>query len=81
VVLDKGQENDWFSSNFIVTFTIITVAGMIAMIAWELWLARWNKKPILDLRLFGGIHRGTCREWLCLPAVPQLLSVCRSSAF
>jgi MFS transporter, DHA2 family, multidrug resistance protein len=29
VVLDKGQEKDWFSSNFIVTFLIIAALGLI----------------------------------------------------
>ena len=30
VVLDEGQKEDWFSSNFIVTFAAITVLGLIA---------------------------------------------------
>jgi MFS transporter, DHA2 family, multidrug resistance protein len=54
VVLDKGQEKDWFSSHFIVGFMIVTVVGLISTIAWELWLARKDARPILDLRLFGG---------------------------
>jgi MFS transporter, DHA2 family, multidrug resistance protein len=52
VVMDKGQEDDWFSSNFIVTFSIIAVVGLISMIAWELWLTHKGSKPVLDLRLF-----------------------------
>jgi DHA2 family multidrug resistance protein len=52
VVLDKGQQDDWFSSDFIATFAIISIASFIAVIAWELWLVRRKERPILDLSLF-----------------------------
>ncbi len=52
VVLDKGQQKDWFSSQLIVVFTIAAVAGLICLIAWEVWQARGAHRPILDLRLF-----------------------------
>ncbi len=52
VVLDKGQEDDWFGSRFITYFTVICVIGFVGMIAWELRQARIGEKPILDLRLF-----------------------------
>jgi DHA2 family multidrug resistance protein len=54
VVLDKGQEDDWFGSNFIVTFTALCAAGLIALIWWELRQIRHQHKPIIDLRLFKG---------------------------
>lgn len=54
VVLDKGQEKDWFSSSFIVGFSVVTVVGFVAMIGWELWQAKKEAGPILDLRLFSG---------------------------
>jgi DHA2 family multidrug resistance protein len=48
VVLDKGQRDDWFGSNFIVSMTAICVVSLIAVIFWE-----WNHKdPIIDLHLF-----------------------------
>jgi DHA2 family multidrug resistance protein len=48
VVLDKGQRDDWFGSNFIITMTAICVISLIAVIFWE-----WNHKdPIIDLHLF-----------------------------
>jgi DHA2 family multidrug resistance protein len=48
VVLDKGQRDDWFGSNFIVTMSAICVVSLIAVIFWE-----WNHKdPIIDLHLF-----------------------------
>jgi MFS transporter, DHA2 family, multidrug resistance protein len=50
VVLDKGQEDDWFGSNFIRTFTVLCAIGITGMIIWELWVA---KEPVVDLRLLG----------------------------
>ncbi|HEY6338816.1 MAG TPA: DHA2 family efflux MFS transporter permease subunit [Candidatus Sulfotelmatobacter sp.] len=36
VVFDKGQEDDWFSSHFIVTMIVIAVIGLTAFTVWEL---------------------------------------------
>ena len=52
VVLDKGQEDDWFGSTFITIFTVLCVGGMVSLIAWELWQVHKKEKPIIDLRLF-----------------------------
>jgi DHA2 family multidrug resistance protein len=49
VVLDKGQEDDWFSSPFIVVFAILSVVGLIGLVVWELWYA---PEPIVDLPLY-----------------------------
>jgi len=48
IMLDKGEENDWFGSHFIVTCAITFVVSFIALIAWE-WFA---KAPLMDLKLF-----------------------------
>ncbi|HTV57734.1 MAG TPA: DHA2 family efflux MFS transporter permease subunit [Verrucomicrobiae bacterium] len=48
VVLDKGERDDWFSSHFILTFTVIAVASLVALIFWE-W---YHDHPIIDLHLF-----------------------------
>lgn len=48
VVLDKGQEDDWFGSTFILIFAILSAIGIIGLIIWELWFA---KEPIVDLPL------------------------------
>ena len=48
VLLDKGQEDDWFGSRFIVTLSILAAAGLIALVVWE-WR---HKDPIVDVRLF-----------------------------
>src|SRR5438094_1948624 len=36
VVLDKGQEEDWFSSAFIVTCTVMAVASLVILLIHEL---------------------------------------------
>src|SRR5271157_2734846 len=48
VVLDKGQREDWFESNFIVVLSLIAAASLIFVIIWE-WR---HKDPIVDLHLF-----------------------------
>lgn len=49
VILDKGQEDDWFGSNFITTFAILAGIGIIGGVIWELWV---SDDPIVDLALF-----------------------------
>jgi DHA2 family multidrug resistance protein len=48
IMLDKGEENDWFASNFIRIFAFLFVGGMAALVIWELRA----KNPIINLRLF-----------------------------
>jgi DHA2 family multidrug resistance protein len=48
VVLDKGQEDDWFGSTFITIFAILAVLGILGTIVRELTYAN----PIVDLPLF-----------------------------
>ena len=48
IMLDKGEENDWFASGFIRFFCVLFVGGMIALVLWELH----TDKPIINLRLF-----------------------------
>jgi MFS transporter, DHA2 family, multidrug resistance protein len=48
IVLDKGQEEDWFETSWIVWFTVVSVISMVAFIVWELR----GKSPIVNLRVF-----------------------------
>ena len=48
IVLDKGQRDDWFSSNFIVTFSLISGTALILFVITELR----STNPIVDLRVF-----------------------------
>src|SRR6267154_1008623 len=47
LVLDKGQEEEWFSSSFITWVTILSVTAAVAFVIWELR----SKEPIVDLRV------------------------------
>jgi DHA2 family multidrug resistance protein len=55
IVLDKGQEDDWFGSHFITTLVVIAVVGLIALVVWE-W---FQKAPIVDVRLFKNFNVAT----------------------
>jgi DHA2 family multidrug resistance protein len=35
VMLDKGQQDDWFSSPLIVIFTMVTVICLVGAVVWE----------------------------------------------
>ena len=48
VMLDKGQEDDWFGSSFITTLAVLAAVGLISLVIWE-W---FNDHPIVDVRLF-----------------------------
>lgn len=48
VVFDKGQEDDWFGSHFIVVMTAIAAAGLIAFVVWELR----THHPVVHFSLF-----------------------------
>ena len=47
IVLDKGQEEDWFGSAWITELSIISLLALVALVVWELR----KKEPIIDLRL------------------------------
>ncbi|HVX10602.1 MAG TPA: DHA2 family efflux MFS transporter permease subunit [Pirellulales bacterium] len=47
VVYAKGQEYDWFWSEFVMTFMAIAVVGLVVLVIWELR----HPQPILNLRL------------------------------
>jgi DHA2 family multidrug resistance protein len=48
VLLDKGQEDDWFGSRFITTLIIVSAVCLISLAVWE-WFA---KAPIIDVKMF-----------------------------
>jgi DHA2 family multidrug resistance protein len=48
ILLDKGQEDDWFGSRFITTLIITSAVCLISLVVWE-WFA---KTPIIDVRMF-----------------------------
>ena len=48
LVLDKGNEEDWFNSSFIVATAIVSAIALAVFLIWELT----DKEPIVNLRLF-----------------------------
>ncbi|HEX5433147.1 MAG TPA: DHA2 family efflux MFS transporter permease subunit [Candidatus Angelobacter sp.] len=48
VVFDKGQEDDWFSSHFIIAMAVIAAIGLISFTIWELH----SKNAVVHFRLF-----------------------------
>jgi len=48
VILDKGQEDDWFGSSFITTLIVVSAVCLISLVIWE-W---YQKAPIIDIRMF-----------------------------
>jgi DHA2 family multidrug resistance protein len=52
VMLDKGQEDDWFGSNFILTLAILAAVGLVSLIIWE-W---FHRDPIIDVHLFRNLN-------------------------
>jgi DHA2 family multidrug resistance protein len=48
ILLDKGQEDDWFGSRFISTLIVTAAVCLTALVIWE-W---FQKAPIIDVRMF-----------------------------
>lgn len=48
IVLDKGEREDWFNSDFIVILTLITVVALTTFVFVELH----TKHPVVNLRVF-----------------------------
>jgi DHA2 family multidrug resistance protein len=46
VMLDRGEDADWFSSTFIRIFAVLAFIGLSTAVAWLLY----TKKPVVDLR-------------------------------
>src|SRR5216117_1646721 len=47
IVLDKGQQEDWFESNLIVALALISVVTLVALV----WHELTTDNPIVDLRV------------------------------
>jgi MFS transporter, DHA2 family, multidrug resistance protein len=47
IVLERGQEEDWFASNWIVAATILTVLSLTILVFWELR----RSEPVVNFRL------------------------------
>jgi DHA2 family multidrug resistance protein len=52
IMLDKGQEDDWFGSHFIVILAIVAAVCLVSLVVWE-W---FHTAPIIDVRLFRNLN-------------------------
>ena len=55
IVLDKGQEKDWFGTHWITEVTVISAVALIAFVIYELNV----KDPVVDLRVFKNMTYST----------------------
>ncbi len=67
IVLDRGQQDDWFASNFILTFALISAVSFVLFVPWEATRA----DPIVDVRLL--LHRQFGTAFLVMLAVGAIL--------
>ena len=56
IVLDRGLDDDWFSSNFVVAFAALCGFAFVAMIPWELT----RRNPMIDMRMLGTRQFASC---------------------
>ncbi|MDR1075904.1 MAG: DHA2 family efflux MFS transporter permease subunit [Xanthomonadaceae bacterium] len=54
LVLDLGNDEDWFNSDLIITLAVVSAIALTMFLIWELT----EKDPIVDLKLFR--HRNFC---------------------
>ena len=52
IMLEKGNQNDWFASNFIICLAIIAGAGLILFT----WRELTTEKPAVDLRILKDLN-------------------------
>ncbi|WP_417634841.1 DHA2 family efflux MFS transporter permease subunit, partial [Enterobacter hormaechei] len=62
IMLDKGRELDWFSSDIIIVCAIVAAIALISLIIWELTA----EQPVLDLSVFKSRNWVVSTVTLCL---------------
>ena len=51
-VLERGQQENWFDSSMIISFSIIAVVSLVALVIWELL----QSEPVVNFRLLKNIQ-------------------------
>lgn len=51
IVLERGEQADWFASHWIVLGTIVAVVALVGLVVWELY----QGDPIIDFKLLRNI--------------------------
>ncbi|HTT76222.1 MAG TPA: DHA2 family efflux MFS transporter permease subunit [Candidatus Binataceae bacterium] len=52
IVLERGEEVDWFASHWIIAGTVLAAGGLIALAVWELV----SSEPVINFRLFRNLQ-------------------------
>jgi DHA2 family multidrug resistance protein len=56
LVCDRGLEDDWFGSRFIIAATCVCVLAFVLMVPWEMS----RRQPTVDVRMVGTRQFGAC---------------------
>src|SRR6266480_3575163 len=80
VMLDKGQEDDWFGSHFILTLAVLAAVGLVSLVMWECFQKHefsWGERDDVYPRHHAVLQLGYDAS---VPANPDGLygGVCRS---
>ena len=67
LVLDEGNREDWFESNFIVRFLVIAIVALTIGVIWEFY----QKHPAVDVRML--LNRNFASSFILLFAVGFIL--------
>lgn len=65
IILDKGQDADWFNAAWIRWFTLISSVSFISFVVWQLRI----KEPLADLRVFKNRNFTVGTVIVCIAAV------------
>lgn len=49
IMMDRGEDEDWFGSNFILFFAGLAAVGILGAVAWLLY----ERKPVINIRVLG----------------------------
>src|SRR5207302_3006577 len=52
IMLDKGQEDDWFASHFILSLAVLAAVCLVSLVIWE-W---FHRSPIIEVQLFRNLN-------------------------
>ena len=69
-MLDKGQEDDWFGSRFILTLSVVS-ATLISLVIWE----SFHRDPVIEVRLFKNFNFATANLMMFMLGVVYFSSL------
>ncbi|MDB5411212.1 MAG: EmrB/QacA family drug resistance transporter, partial [Rhodospirillales bacterium] len=56
IMMDRGEDDDWFSSSLICTFAVLAFVGIFGAVAWLLY----TPKPIVNIRILANRNFALC---------------------